>query len=175
MLDKVHDILEGHETLETLEKAVELLKGIAGDAEALESVSEGIEPVGAILMVIGMVWNTIKAMETEERGCGMRGWCYGIMYAAMDMGTPSGNCSGSLQGDDQDTLDNQAFNQGAADGAAQGADPKVRNRLLLRIAKDGGDPGTTLSALWQNACENAEESQLAEAYGSLPWPGPLCA
>lgn len=172
--DKIHKYLEGKERLETLHAAQDLLEGIAGDSEALEAVADGIEPIGAILMVVGMVWNTIKAMETEERGCGMRGWCYGIMYAAMDMGVPGANCSGSLQGDDQDQLDNQAFNEGASEGAGQGEDVTIRNRLLLRIAKDG-DPATTLTALWQNACEKADESQLADAYSALPWPGPLCA
>src|SRR5215471_1972223 len=122
-----------------------------------------------------MVANAIKAMETEERGAGYRGTADGTVYGALGKGTPSATCSGSLGGEDQDKLDQDAFDKGAREAASSMSDTVSRNRVLVRIAKDGGDPGVTVNRLYQALCASSDDRQLAQAYSSLSWPDPICA
>jgi hypothetical protein len=163
------DILLG---LHALSTAGELLEIFGKFPEALE---DWVQPVGGVLMVISMLINTIAALETEERGAGYRGTAYGLVYGALGMGTPSATCSGSLGGADQDTLNQDAFNKAASEAANQMSDTVSRNRVLVRIEKDLGDPGVTVNCLYQALCANSDDTQLAAAYSSLPWPNPVCA
>lgn len=170
--DTAHDILTGVHTIADLAEAGALIAGDAG-----EILADAIEPVAGVLAVIEMFWDTLTALETEERGCGRRGWCYAVMYGALDMGSPpEPTFQGSLQGPDQDTLDQQAWEQGVADGqqALQNDTDGVvlRNKLLLRAAHDT-DPAVTLNALWQAACAKADDTELARAFDHLPWPTPV--
>lgn len=163
------DILHGAKAIQTLAEAMEIF------GKFPESLAPWVEPIGGVIDVIEMVINVIKAMETEERGAGYRGAAYGTVYAALGMGTPSATCSGSLMGADQDRLDQEAFDKAASEAAATMSDAVSRNRVLVRIAKDGGDPGTTVNNIYQALCASSDDSQLAQAYASLPWPGPVCA
>ncbi len=172
--DTAKEILSGAGRIEKLAEAVAYLAGEAG-----ETFLGAIEPVGAILDVIEMIWETLKAMATEERGCRKRAWCYTVLYGALDLGAPpEPSFQGSLQGPDQDRLDQKAWNEGVGDGQqdlSNGTDGvALRNKLLLRVAHDG-DPSTTLNALWQMACQEDDDTQLAQAYPSLNWPQPTGA
>src|SRR5690242_11647590 len=80
-----------------------------------EALGAWVEPVSGVVMVVEMVINVIKAMETEERGAGHRGTAYGMMYGALGMGVPQHTCQGSDQGPDQDKLDTDAWNKGATE------------------------------------------------------------
>ncbi len=167
------DIMDGAHVVSTVAELLEIFGKFPDFAEAL---APWAEPVGGVLAVVTSVIETIKAMETEERGAGYRGTAYGLVYGALGMGTPSATCSGSLGGPDQDKLDQDAFNKGASEGAAKGAgDPVTHNRILVRIAKDGGDPAPTVNALYQALCAISDDNQLAQAYSSLGWPTPVCA
>src|SRR6516162_4122576 len=85
------DILNGAHALTTAAEVSEIFGTLP------ESLGAWVEPVGGVLNVIGMVVNTIQALETEERGAGYRGTAYGLVYGALGMGTPSATCSGSLK------------------------------------------------------------------------------
>ena len=163
------DILNGAHALTTAAEVLEIFGTLP------ESLGAWVEPVGGVLNVIGMVVNTIQALETEERGAGYRGTAYGLVYGALGMGTPSATCSGSLKGADQDKLDQDAFDKGASQAANSIGDTVSRNRVLVRIAKDGGDPGVTVNNLYQALCAGSDDQALAAAYTSLPWPNPVCA
>jgi hypothetical protein len=172
--EQVSEVLEGlHKVVDVAEAAGYL----AGDAA--EVALGAIEPVSGILLVVELFTNVIKAMETEERGCSMRGWCYAVLYGALNMGTPpEPTFQGSLQGPGQDQLDKQAWDQGVADGQqelANGADGvALSNKVLLLVAHDG-DPAKALNDLWQACCAKSGDSQLAQAYSNLIWPQPTGA
>jgi hypothetical protein len=168
------------EALDGLHKIVDAAEAaayLAGDAGEL--ALQAIEPVGAVLLTIELFTKVIQAMETEERGCSMRGWCYAVLYGALGLGTPpEPTFQGSLGGPDQDQLDQQGWDQGVAEGQrelANGTDGvALSNKVLLRVAHDG-DPATTLNALWQASCAKSDDTQLASAYPNLSWPQPTGA
>jgi len=174
--DQVEQVLDGMHKIADIAEAAAYLAGDAGEA-ALEA----IEPVNAILLTIELFTEVIKATQTEEHGCQLRGWCYTVLYGALGMGTPpTPTFQGSLQGSDQDQLDQQWWGQGVAQGQqdlANGTDGvALSNKLLLRVAHDG-DPVTTLNALWQASCakSDVDGQQLAQAYSNLNWPQPTGA
>lgn len=163
------DIMTGAHALTTTAEVIEIFGVLP------ETLAVWVEPIGGVLEVIEMVTNVIKAMETEERGAGYRGTAYGTVYGALGKGTPSATCSGSLGGEDQDKLDQAAFDKGASEAASRMSDTVSRNRVLVRIAKDGGDPRVTVNNIYQALCANSDDDQLAKAYSSLSWPDPICA
>lgn len=174
--DQMSQVLDGiHKIVDTAEAAAYL----AGDAG--EAALTAIEPLSGILLTIQLFTEVIKATQTEEHGCQLRGWCYAVLYGAVGMGTPpEPTFQGSLQGPDQDQLDQQWWDQGVAQGQqdlANGTDGvALSNKLLLRVAHDG-DPATTLNALWQASCvkSDVDGQQLAQAYPNLNWPQPTGA
>jgi hypothetical protein len=172
--EQVSQALDGAEKIGDVAEALALLAGDAGEA-ALAA----IEPVNAILLTVELFTNVIQAMETEERGCSMRGWCYAVLYGALGMGAPPEPVfRGSLGGPDQDQLDQQGWDQGVADGQqelANGTDGvALGNKLLLRVAHDG-DPSVAVNVLWQACCTQTGDTQLAQAYANLGWPQPTGA
>ena len=174
--DQIAQVLDGiHKIVDTAEAAAYL----AGDAG--EAALTAIEPLSGILLTVQLFVEVIKATETEEHGCQLRGWCYAVLYGALGMGTPpEPTFQGSLQGPDQDQLDQQWWDQGVTQGQqdlANGtAGVALSNKLLLRVAHDGA-PATTVTALWQACCAQSETDgqQLAQAYPSLDWPQPTGA
>lgn len=172
--DRILRILHGDEAVENVTEAADLLSAFK---DALEGE---INPVDIVEQVIEMVLQVVKAMETEERGCQIRGWCYGLMYGALNMGSPPEPAfSGSLQGPDQDALDHQAWDAGVSSAQQQlgtGQDGvALRNKVLLRVAYDGSQPATTLDEIWHASCTKSGDQQLAAAYPSLSWPAPTGA
>jgi hypothetical protein len=148
--------------------------------EALEGelspVSWFAQPLKALLAVI-------KALETEERGAAMRSWCYSVVYDAMGMGsTPEPEFSGSLGGPDQDALDKEWWDDARKRAEEQLADGQdgvaLRNRVMLVIAKCGGDPASAVTELWAAACRKSGDdgnAGLLAAYSELSWPNPTGA
>lgn len=172
--EQVSDVLDGLHKIVDVAEAAGYLAGDAG-----ELALTAIEPLSGLLLTIELFTNVIRAMETEERGCSMRGWCYSVLYGALSMGTPpEPTFQGSLGGPEQDQLDQQGWDQGVAEGLrelANGAEGvALSNKLLLRVAHDG-DPATTLNAIWQASCAQSGDSQLAQAYPNLGWPQPTGA
>jgi hypothetical protein len=163
------DIMNGSHALLT---AAELLELFGTCPEAL---AVWVEPIDGVITIIEMVYNTIKAMETEERGAGFRGTAYGTVYGALGMGVPSAMCSGSIKGHEQDQLDQKAFDEGAREAVSKVSDAVSKNRVIVRIAQDGNDPGKTVNAIYQHLCSESGDRELAMAYDNLAWPGPVCA
>lgn len=171
---EIQEILSGGRILGTLGEAKELVEA------AVDAVSGAVDPADWAGQILNAVLEVIQALQTEERGCFLRGWSYGVLYGAQDLGRPPEPVfSGSLAGTEQDEINRQAWNDGADRAAADLADPesggKVRNRTLIQVAIDGGDPATTLRKLWAAACANTDDWQLAAAYDHLSWPDPIGA
>lgn len=172
--EQVSEVLDGIHRIVDVAEAAGYLAGDAG-----ELALEAIEPVSVVLLAIELFTKVIQAMETEERGCSMRGWCYGVLYGALNIGSlPEPTFQGSLGGPDQDQLDQQAWDEGVTEAQqelASGADGvALSNKLLLRVAHDG-DPATTVNGLWQACCAKTDDTQLAAAYPNLSWPQPTGA
>ncbi len=141
--------------------------------EAIGALAEWAGPISAIVGVIEMIYETIKASGEEQQGAGYRGIAYGTVWAALDMGVPHHTCSGSTKGPEEDQLDTDAWNKGAGEAAAKvQSDPVARNRVVIRIAHEGGDPGRTVNAIFQELCVKGDNHLLAQLYPSLSWPGP---
>jgi hypothetical protein len=148
--------------------------------EALEGelspVTWFVQPLKALLAVI-------EAIETEERGAAMRSWCYTVVYDAMGMGSPpEPTFSGSLGGPDQDALDQEWWDNSrkqAEEQLADGQDGRaLHNRVMLVIAKCGGDPASAVTELWAAACRKSGDdgsAGLLAAYPQLSWPQPTGA
>jgi hypothetical protein len=125
----------------------------------------------------------IEAIETEERGAAMRSWCYTVVYDAMGMGSPpEPTFSGSLGGPDQDALDQEWWDNSrkqAEEQLADGQDGRaLHNRVMLVIAKCGGDPASAVTELWAAACRKSGDdgsAGLLAAYPQLSWPQPTGA
>ncbi len=171
--EQVQDLLDGAHRIADVAEAAAYLGGDAADG-----LLEVIEPIGLLLLAEEMFAEVIKAMETEERGCGLRGWCYSVLYGALDMGSPpEPTFQGSLGGEDQDGLDRTSWREGVSSGLqslSNGADGVfLSNKLILR-AHDG-DPAETLNRLWQAACAQGEDAMLVKAYPTLSWPEPTGA
>jgi hypothetical protein len=163
--ERVADLLEAQGLVETFADA---LKG-------------EIDPVEWVIKWIEMVLQVAKALETEERGCYYRGWCYAVLYSALDMSTPAQpTFANSLQGPRQDDLDRQSWDRGVGAANFQLADGTagtgLRNRVLLRVAATGASPLTTLRDMYQTACDHSGDSALRQGYEDiLTWPDPLGA
>jgi hypothetical protein len=171
---KIQAILSGGEVLGTIDEAKELIE------TAIDAVRGEVDPTSWVGRIIDAVLEVVTALETEERGCFLRSWCYTLVYVALDMGVPpTPNFAGSLGGPEQDELDRQAWTDGVAEAQEKlqyGADGvAIRNKVLIQLAIDGGYPQTTLQKLWQAACASSEDDELAAAYDSLSWPEPTGA
>jgi hypothetical protein len=162
------DIITGAHALTTVAELAEIF------GQLPETLGVWVEPIDGVILIVDMVFNVIKALETQERGAGYRGTAYGTVYGALGMGVPSATCSGSDSGAEQDQLNQKAFDEGASEAYGKMSDTVSRNRVLVRIAHDG-DPGTTVTNIYQHLCSESDDHALAMAYSSLPWPGPVCA
>jgi hypothetical protein len=173
--DEVLRALDGDESISDLSEAKELCDALT---EALEGE---IDPAEWVVEWIKLVLQVVRALETEERGVYYRAWCYTILYGALDMGVPpTPTFSGSEQGPDQDALDAQNWQEGVRTAQQQLANGtkglKLRNRCLLRVAHNGGDPPPTLKEMYAAACDATDDTQLKEAYVDiLGWPQPTGA
>jgi hypothetical protein len=164
----VDDIINGAHALTTAADVAEIFGKIP------ETLGVWVEPIDGVILIIDMVFNVIKALGTQERGAGYRGTAYGTVYGALGMGVPSATCSGSDSGADQDQLNQKAFDEGASEAYGKMNDTVSMNRVLVRVAMDG-DPGTTVTKIYQHLCSESDDKSLADAYSPLPWPGPICA
>ena len=140
----------------------------------LSPASWFIQPVKALLAVV-------DAIEVEERGAGMRSWCYTVVYDAMGMGDPPEPAfAGSDTGAIQDAADRKWWDAARDRAHEQLADGQsgvaLRNKVLLLIAKCGGNPGTAVTELWAAACrKSGDDDRLLKTYPVLDWPQPTGA
>lgn len=148
-----------------------------------EALKGELSPITWFTQPVKMLLAVINATQTEERGAAMRSWCYTVTYDALEMGTPpEPTFTGSLGGADQDALDRQWWNDARKEAEEQLADGKkgtaLRNRVLLLIAKCGGDPASAVTELWAAACKQSGDdgkAGLLAAYPNLSWPEPTGA
>lgn len=169
--DMIHDFVSGARSLADVAAAV------SATSEAMDAVAEVVEPAGAVLAAVELVWGTIEAMEIKERIWGAQGWCYGVMGAAR--GLPEcpppdwTGCNDDPDPEAQNELNKHAFRSGVGDGRSACGSVAFRNKVLLRIAYDGQDDQKTLNALWQAACgQMSGGSDVLAAQPALSWPAP---
>jgi hypothetical protein len=196
-VEELSEILEGASAIVDLAGAKGILRafGVAAVvdkqyaalfelATAFGEALEGeLSPVGWFTQPLKMLLEVIKAIETEERGASMRSWCYTVVYDAMGMGSPpEPTFSGSLGGPDQDALDQKWWDDARKEAEEQLADGQngvaLRNRVMLVIAKCGGDPASAVTELWAAACRKSGDdgaAGLLAAYPQLSWPQPTGA
>lgn len=195
--EELSEILEGASTLAGLAGAKGILRAFGSAAvvdkqyaalfELASAFGEALQgelsPVSWFTQPLTMLFEVIKAIETEEHGAAMRSWCYTVTYDALSMGTPpQPTFSGSLKGADQDALDAQWWNDARAKAEEQLADGQsgvaLRNRVLLLVAKCGGDGAAAVTELWAAACKQSGDdgnASLLAAYPNLSWPEPTGA
>lgn len=148
-----------------------------------EALKGELSPTTWFAQAMKMVLAVVKAVETEERGAAMRSWCYTMIYDAMGMGSPpEPTFSGSLGGTDQDALDQKWWDGARKEAEEQLADGQdgvaLRNRVMLVIAKCGGDASTAVTELWAAACQKSGDdgnAGLLAAFPQLSWPEPTGA
>jgi hypothetical protein len=148
-----------------------------------EALGGELSPAGWFMQPLKMLLAVIKAIETEQRGARMRSWCYTVVYDAMGMGSPpEPTFSGSQQGPDQDAVDQQWWDDARKQAEGQLADGQngtaLRNRVMLVIAKCGGDPSSAVTELWAEACRTSGDdggAGLLATYPQLSWPAPTGA
>jgi hypothetical protein len=148
-----------------------------------EALEGELSPVNWFTQPLKMLLAVIKAIETEERGTAMRSWCYTVVYDALGMGSPPEPAfSGSLGGPDQDALDQEWWDDARKTAEEQVADGQdgvaLRNRVILVIAKCGGDASSAVTELWAAACRKSGDdgsAGLLAAYPRLSWPEPTGA
>ena len=175
--DRVLRVLSGEEILGDLTDAKDAYETL----ETLEDAIKGeIDPVAIVEKLVEAILEVIKAIETEERGCRLRAWCYTVTYDALGMGAPPEPAfSGSQKGPDQDALDLQWWRDGvqsALDQLAAGdTGTALHNKVLLNVASHGGDPAAAVTTLWHAVCKGTNDKELAKAYESLDWPQPTGA
>jgi hypothetical protein len=142
-------------------------------AEA-EVVLVFLEPINALLMPITMAIELWHSLEASVRAYGTMGYCYGLMYGALDMSQPS-YPEGAHSLDSEATMrDKQAsFGDGARKAAEQLGDGStgvaLRNRILVRTAALNSDPSATLNELWRVVCSGSGDDFYAEKLALL-WP-----
>lgn len=172
--ERLLEILGGYHDLTDLEEAQGYLE-LLGDTATGE-----LSPVGWFTEVVGAGLHVLAALETRQRGCRRRGWCYASVYGALGMGAPDDPPFAPGHVDtDEDALDLAAWREGVAHAAAQltapGTEgPRFRNRVLMEIARLGADPRAAVQSLWDTACDHYPDGDgaLKAAYAHLPWPAP---
>ncbi|MGT2477601.1 hypothetical protein [Paraburkholderia terrae] len=164
-------------TSEDIENGVHLISTLveAGSIVAqAECVAAFIEPINALLLPIAMASQVWKALEASVRAYSRMGYCYGLMYGALDMDAPR-YPEGAYSLDSEETIrDKQAgFSQGANKASMDLSDGQsgvaLRNRILIRTAYLSSDPHQTLNEIWKVLCENEEDNFYATQF-ALRWP-----
>jgi hypothetical protein len=174
-LAKAKGILRAFNVAAVVDKRYSALAELAG---ALEEALKGeLSPASWFLQPLKMLLAVIKAVETPESGARMRSWCYTLVYDAMGMGDPpEPKFSGNLMGPDQDALNREWWDDAHRRAREQLNDGQsgtaLRNRVMLLIAKCGGDPASAVTELWAAACRKSDDDKLLDAYPTLGWPQP---
>lgn len=145
-----------------------------------DALEEDMSPASWFIQPIKMLLEVINALQTPERGAGMRSWCYTVTYDAMGMGLPpEPTFANNLLGPDQDALNQKWWDDSRAEASTQLADGQngtaLRNRVLLLIAKCNGDPASAVTELWAEACRKSGDdgnAGLLASYSQLSWPDP---
>lgn len=171
--DQVREYLEGLGILDDPTEAQGLFDAFR---DALEGVEDPVVWFKAPVQMALAVW---RALETEQRGCYMRGWSYAIVYRVVGQGDPPEPTfqGGILQDAEVADLDRQAWRDGVAAGHQQlEADAAFRNKVMFRFIADNRAPVATVRALYVAACDAGDDWQLKAAYADiLGWPEPTGA
>lgn len=134
---RVHNVLEGVEGLTTVTEAAAIL----ADVEAVLTV---VEPLDGVLAVVSMILGVWEALETPHRTLAYQGYSYGLLRACAGMSDPKPNPGWPDPSDvDNDYSD---FNEAVAKAKKDAQNTKLRNQILLAMAKFG--PGKVLKDVW---------------------------
>jgi hypothetical protein len=161
------DIETGAHVISTLLEAA----AIIGHAE---TVLAFVEPLNAVTMPVAMAIGVWRALEASVRAYSTMGYCYGLMYGALDTGKPK-YPEGAYSLDSAETIREKqaAFEDGIAKASAHlsngSAGVALRNRVLIRTAFLNSDPDATLNEVWKVLCESEGDDFYAKQF-ALRWP-----
>ncbi|GGV07119.1 hypothetical protein GCM10010260_50980 [Streptomyces filipinensis] len=160
-----------------VESGVHVITGVL-EASLVLANAEGalalVEPVNAMFAPISMALEIWHALDSAPRAYGTMGYCYGLMYGALDMGGPV-YPQGPYSLDSPETVQEKQtrFAEGVRTAAGQLTDgasgSALRNRVLLRTAYLGSDPRRTLNEIWVTACRKNDDEFYAD-HLTLMWP-----
>jgi len=134
---RVHNVLEGVEGLSTVTEAAAILSDC-------ESVLTVVDPLDGVLAVVGMALGVWHALQTPHRTLAYQGYSYGLLRACASMDDPKPN-SGWPDPNDVEN-DYSDFNDAVAKAKTDAQNTKLRNQILLAMAKFGA--GKVLKDVW---------------------------
>ena len=124
---------------------------------------EVVEPLDGILTVVSMALNVWRALETPHRTLAYQGYSYGLLRACAGMSDPQPNSGWPDPADVEN--DHSDFNNAVAKAKTDAQNAKLRNQILLAMAKFG--PGTVLKAVWDQII--ADDDHLLRMF-TPQWP-----
>jgi hypothetical protein len=122
-----------------------------------------------------MAFEVWKALEAANRAYATAGYCYGLMYGALDLGTPE-YPAGTYSLDSEETIavKREKFADGIKQAQAELDDGAngvlLRNKILLRTAAKNSDPNAAIDEIWQASCRKTDNEFYA-GHLRLMWPG----
>ncbi|MBV9509769.1 MAG: hypothetical protein JO303_05760 [Caulobacteraceae bacterium] len=153
---RVHNVLEGVEGLTSVTDAAAIL----ADVEAVEVVAE---PLDGVLAVVGMMLGVWEALETPHRTLAYQGYSYGLLRRCAGMSDPTPNPGWPDPADIEN--DYSDFNSALAKAKSDAQDTKLRNQILLAMAKFGAQE--VLKAVWDKVIP--DEDHLMRMF-TPQWP-----
>ena len=145
--EKVHQVVEGAEVLNTVKDAAELVGLPRPQARrAVASTTLLVWAVASpIIALLAGLYSLLKADSTEENLAGARGFAYGLIWGVLGKGTPTATCGGPNElFPDNVKLEQANWDKGAREGAAKGQEQAFKNRCLIWMAKNHDDNGDHL-------------------------------
>ncbi|HEY6910844.1 MAG TPA: N-acetylmuramoyl-L-alanine amidase [Myxococcales bacterium] len=177
-------VIEGGKTIGTVAEILSYWTAEASSfsAAAVEvpaiaaTILEFLGPIGAILGVIIVIGETIRAFGTGLRRQYQRGYCYGLMWRSLDMDSQIPNFIDWL--DDSAEELRASFVKGVEDGRMRALDVPVRNQILLLVALETAKgvvspslaPQPVLQQLWYKIREHVPGD--SEHEWPIGWPRP---
>jgi hypothetical protein len=147
---------------------------VAGLIAGSEMVLAVAEVADGLLTPVVMAIEVWRALDSAPRAYGTMGYCYGLMYGALDQGEPAYPVGPwSIDSDETVAEKRQRFAEGVAEAGTELADgangTAKRNRILLRTAYLGSDARATLNEIWQAMCANQGDDFYRDHF-RLSWP-----
>lgn len=153
---RVDNVLKGVEALNTIAEATAIL----ADVEAVLAV---VEPLDGVLAAVGMILGTWRTLETPHRTLAYQGYSYGLLRACAGMDDPQPNPGWPDPADVEN--DYSDFNNAVAKAKSDAQNTKLRNQILLAMAKFG--PGQVLKDVWDQVI--SDDDQILRMF-TPQWP-----
>jgi hypothetical protein len=169
--DDVRAILDGVHAIGDLAEAAALVNG----GPTAELLLEGLEPFNAVLTPIVLALNVLHGMNAKYIAYGCAGTSYGLIVGASGQGSTAYPAGGySIEDDETVQLKQKSWSDGVSDAQSKLGDGQngvaLKNKIMLRIAQNGGSPEPVLQETWVELCKSCDiETPYADQM-CLLWP-----